>query len=512
MGRIYLVNPAIATAGYSFFTPRWLFVMAQATPTNLLGDPVLVDETIERFDPNNIRPGDIVGISISTGNCTSGYRILRLVKQAGATAIVGGIHATIFPNEPLEMGADAVVTGNGDLVWATVLKDAITGRLQQRYDGGRIPGESMLKARWNLLDSSKYLFPSVQTVAGCPENCSFCSVWVTDGRQPRHRLADKVIEEVEELHRLGFRHVAFADDNFAPATLARIAREPSASKRRELARIREERLRFFDEYAKAIPKDMFALTQMTAEVATDDEYLTAIYEKVGIRAALIGVESFSQAALKATNKEWNPAGQEMVETIAKIQRRGILVLTSLISGIESDTIETLRSMREFATDSGALLAQFTFYSPYPGTKDFYEFEMDRKNLGKAGYIPKRKAKLAYDQYWLQPEVPPVLIQHPNLTAGQIVLENTRCWNAFYSLPRSLKRVLRGAARSWSLGGKITYVFACLAFKRVYAGHGISADSVKRRKLGRFTKLLIYLGLSVHARFFRRRVMPMKVPV
>ena len=71
---------------------------------------------------------------------------------------------------------------------------------------------------------------------------------------------------------------------------------------------------------------------------------------------------------------------------------------------------------------------------------------------------------------------------------------------------------RVQTQAMMLGGKITYVFACLAFKRVYAGHGISADSVKRRKLGIFTKLLIYLGLSVHARFFRRRVMPMKVPV
>src|SRR5262245_50443574 len=103
---------------------------------------------------------------------------------------------------------------------------------------------------------------SNQTVAGCPENCSFCSVWVTDGRQPRQRLSEKIIEEVNELYRLGFRFLVFADDNFNPATTGRIARETSPQKQKELGRIREERLKFFDEYDRAVPKDMLAFTQI----------------------------------------------------------------------------------------------------------------------------------------------------------------------------------------------------------------------------------------------------------
>src|SRR5262245_37685100 len=133
MRRVFLVNPSLATPGYGFFTPRWLFVLAQATPTELVGDPIIVDEAIRPFDPGMLAPGDVVGISITTGNCIPGYRIVEGVKRAGATAIVGGIHATIFPDEPLEMGADAVVTGNGDLVWSTVVRDILDGRLQKQY-------------------------------------------------------------------------------------------------------------------------------------------------------------------------------------------------------------------------------------------------------------------------------------------------------------------------------------------------------------------------------------------
>jgi hypothetical protein len=184
---------------------------------------------------------------------------------------MGGIHPTIFPDEPLEMGADAVVTGNGDIVWKQVIKDALDGRLQRRYPGGRVPGDALLKARWDLLDPRHYMFATVQTVAGCPENCSFCSVWVTDGRQPRQRLTDKIVEEVNELYRLGFRHIVFADDNFNPATLGRIAREPSPRKRKQLEQIREERLRFFDQYDRSVPPNLYAFTQMTTEVTSDEE-------------------------------------------------------------------------------------------------------------------------------------------------------------------------------------------------------------------------------------------------
>jgi radical SAM superfamily enzyme YgiQ (UPF0313 family) len=67
------------------------------------------------------------------------------------------------------------------------------------------------------------MWGSVQTVRGCPKHCSFCSVWRTDGQKPRQRAVDKVVAEVMDLRRRGFRFVALADDNFYPVTLADLA-------------------------------------------------------------------------------------------------------------------------------------------------------------------------------------------------------------------------------------------------------------------------------------------------
>ena len=69
MSKVVLVNPANATVGYSVITPRWLFVIAGATPVEFAGDPIIIDEPVEAFNPDSVGPGDIVGVGIHTGNC-----------------------------------------------------------------------------------------------------------------------------------------------------------------------------------------------------------------------------------------------------------------------------------------------------------------------------------------------------------------------------------------------------------------------------------------------------------
>src|SRR5579862_51896 len=80
---IYLVNPSDNSFGTAVITPRWLFVIAAATPESA-GDPILVDESLEQIDPEVIHTGDIVGISVHTGNALRGYHIGRMARARGA--------------------------------------------------------------------------------------------------------------------------------------------------------------------------------------------------------------------------------------------------------------------------------------------------------------------------------------------------------------------------------------------------------------------------------------------
>src|SRR6185369_16370009 len=100
---VYLINPSHVAFGIGVITPRWLYVLASATPA-AYGDPILVDETLERFDPANVHAGDIVGIGIHTGNALRGYELGTALRQAGATVVYGGIHATLYPEEAGSLG------------------------------------------------------------------------------------------------------------------------------------------------------------------------------------------------------------------------------------------------------------------------------------------------------------------------------------------------------------------------------------------------------------------------
>ena len=108
---VHLVNPSDLSFGISVITPRWLFVLAGATPKEY-GDPVIVDETIDHFDPARVQPGDVVGIGIHTLNALRGYKVGKMAREAGAKVIFGGVHATLYPEEAVELGgAHSVVKG-----------------------------------------------------------------------------------------------------------------------------------------------------------------------------------------------------------------------------------------------------------------------------------------------------------------------------------------------------------------------------------------------------------------
>ena len=94
--QVHLINPSHIAFGMAVITPRWLYVLAEATPRQW-GDPVIADETLEAFDPNRISAGDIVGIGIHTSNALRGYEVGRAARERGAYVVFGGIHRNPVP-------------------------------------------------------------------------------------------------------------------------------------------------------------------------------------------------------------------------------------------------------------------------------------------------------------------------------------------------------------------------------------------------------------------------------
>jgi radical SAM superfamily enzyme YgiQ (UPF0313 family) len=473
---VHLINPSDNAFGTAVITPRWLFVLAAATPASF-GDPILVDESIEPLDPSTIAPGDVVGISVHTGNALRGYEVGRLAQERGAIVAYGGIHATLFPEEPFERGHAAhVVKGDGDIAWGKLLRDLQLGMAERIYEGGKIEGDEFLSARWDLMQADKYMWASVQTIRGCPKHCSFCSVWRTDGQKPRQRSFERVIDEIIDLRRMGFRFIALADDNFYPVTLTdlRLAREQgNAEKLESLMATRNERFLLMAELAK-LPKDMVFFTQITMESAEDGEYLDAM-RRANIKGALVGVEAVTPEGLKAVYKDFNYSGERLVEQLQMFRKHGLHVLGSFIFGLPTDKPSTFDATVELAMRADVTFAQFVMMTPFPGTVDFGRWEKAQE----AKEVIEGVGGVPLTRYWLIPTAvrPKMFTPHPTMEAADISRRTQAVWDRFYEFPAIWKR----SSCTPTLKARLAFVLLSKLYRQMYAGTGISTDSARRKK-------------------------------
>jgi radical SAM superfamily enzyme YgiQ (UPF0313 family) len=468
--KVHLINPSNVSFGTAVITPRWLYVLAGATPQRF-GDPHLVDETLAPLDLAQIAQGDLVGIGIHTGNALRGYEIGKAARERGAYVIFGGIHATLYPQEAIELGgAHSVVQGDGDVQWAKALSDCCQNTPRPLYAGGRIEASDFVQARWDLLPRERYMWASVQTVRGCPKHCSFCSVWRTDGQRPRQRASDAVLEEIVQLRRLGFRFIALADDNFYPVTLKDLelaARQQNVARVRELESLRAERFELMSRLAQ-LPQDTVFYTQITMEAAEDPAFLEAM-KAAHIQGALVGVESVTPEGLKDVYKDFNLAGENLVERLKTFRRHGIHVLGSFIFGLPSDRPETFAATAAVAERADITFAQFVLLTPFPGTVDFGRWE----KIVEAGPVSSREALL---RPWLIPQSarPKLYWEHPVMSHEEIRQCTQRVWDRFYSMAQIWKRsrVVK------SVGGRLAFLLISKLYRRMYADTGIATDSAR----------------------------------
>lgn len=479
--KIFLVNPSDVSFGIGVITPRWLFVLAAATPA-AYGDPEIVDETLEQLDVSKIQPGDVVGIGMHTANALRGLEVGRLARERGAWVVFGGIHPTLYPNEPHELGgAHAVVKGDGDRIWAKVIADCVAGKPESIYEGGRIAGGEFIQARWDLMKPGRYMWASVQTVRGCPKHCSFCSVWRTDGQKPRMRTSDAVVGEIVQLRRMGYRFIALADDNFYPVPLRDIElaeKQGNLEKAAELQGIREDRFELMERLAE-LPADMIFFTQITMEAAEDISFLEAM-KKARIKGALVGVEAVTAEGLKAVFKDFNLAGDNLVERLSTFKRHGVHVLGSFIFGLPTDRADTFEATATLAKKADLTFAQFVTMTPFPGTVDFGKWE---KTLGDS--VPKVNG-VPLTRYWLIPGHmrPKLYVEHPTMSPEEIRSRTQGVWDEYYKFAE----IWRRADCVKSIKSRLAFVFISKLYRQMYAKTGIATDSARRKTANRWARV------------------------
>jgi radical SAM superfamily enzyme YgiQ (UPF0313 family) len=156
--------------------------------------------------------------------------------------------------------------------------------------------------------------------------------------------------------------------------LRQAARRSDQSRLEELQALRAERFELMEQLA-GLSDDFVFMTQITMEAAEDPEFLEAM-RKAHIRGALVGVESVTPEGLKAVFKNFNDAGEALVDRLQAFRTHGIHILGSFIFGLPTDKDDTFQATADLAQRAGVSFAQFVMLTPFPGTLDFAKWEKE----------------------------------------------------------------------------------------------------------------------------------------
>jgi radical SAM superfamily enzyme YgiQ (UPF0313 family) len=369
---------------------------------------------------------DLVALSVETFTARRAYQLADRLRGQGKRVVMGGYHPSFLPDEALGH-ADAVVIGDAEGLWETLLDDAAQGRLRRVYRADALPGLDDYRLDRSIFAGKRYApVDLVQYGRGCRFTCEFCSIHGFYGNTLRVRPVEGLIAEIEALP--GRRLLFFVDDNLfgSQESLDVLLRAITPLRRRWSC-------------------------QISIDVARDPALLDRLAE-AGCRYVLIGFESLEAANLEQMKKPWNRVAGDYLGVVRALHQRGIGVYGTFVFGYDADTPDTLRRSLDFALEAKLEIANFNPLTPMPGSALFDRLQQEGRLLSSRWWLDP-----AYR--YGQPIFQPRRISPEQLAQG--------CFEArrdFYAWSSIARRVV-GADKPFSLADKGLVTLANLISRR-----------------------------------------------
>lgn len=356
------------------FMPLALPILASCAPeheyvfTDLLWDDF---STID-YDADY----DLVGISFRVSAKDAAFEIADTFRAHNKPVILGGPQASSVPLTAKEH-ADAVVIGEGELLWPILLEDFKNKSLKDFYIASDrkdldfssfktyylsgLPDISNLPVPLRQLVKRKYTFNMVFATRGCPVNCHFCAVSKLFGSKMRFKDIPAVVAEINSFGNMFF----LIDDTV-------LGRNDSYAYYKEL----------YKSIAK-LPKKRFWTGQanLNAAVHPDGKEVIKLASESGLTYAAIGFETINwqdMQKMTVTAKMGVSDSinliQQLNDNIAFIQNYGIAISAWFTIGLETDTVDTVKETIAFCMKNH-LFPMLTPIQALEGTR-FHE-EMKR---------------------------------------------------------------------------------------------------------------------------------------
>lgn len=400
--KIVLIEPrALEATVYSRLSMPLLGPVYLGTILKERGHEVeIYNEDIQAPDYARLK-ADLVGISILTSTAKRGYEIAaRFPKEK---VILGGVHASLLPDEALQH-AGRVVVGEAE----DIIADVVEGRRTERVvQGGPVQNLDLLPdPDFSLIRGFKEkckILP-ISTSRGCPFDCSFCSVTKMFGRAYRFRSAESVIKEMKTRTAKQF---FICDDNFA-------------------AHPKRTRL-LLDLMLKN--KISSWACQVRCDVTKQGDLLKMM-RKAGCSVACIGFESINPNTLKAFEKKQSI--EEIILAIRSFHKHKIKIHGMFVLGGEDDNKSTVWDTLKFAVKHKIDTIQMSILTPFPGTKVYEVLEAQKR---------------IFTRDWSLYDGQHIVFNPKQLSAKELQITVVRAYSKFYSLSKSFLLLFKWRLRN-----------------------------------------------------------------
>ncbi len=371
LGSFWDFSTALKLMGKKYNNPPLaLLIIAAMLPSDRY-DVRLVDMNVTALADEDMAWADMVFVSAMTIACKSMAEVLLRAQSAGCVTVLGGPHAidayAFIPH------VDCFILGEAETLWEEFLADLDAGKLKNAYaapispqereaflahfgpqalirEVGCLPDMDLVPVpRYDLLDMTVYHTMTLQTSRGCPSNCEFCDIWRRYGRKPRTRSPDKVLAELSELYRLGWRgNVLFSNDNIiGDKSYARTLLT-------SIAGWQVEHRHPFNFWAEG-----------SLNLAEDTKLLE-LFAAVKLNSLFVGIETPCRESLSESKKHVNLKG-DMAERVATLQAHGIQVVAGFIVGFDADPADIAERMAAAVQEMGIPIAMTNILMAIPNS-------------------------------------------------------------------------------------------------------------------------------------------------
>jgi radical SAM superfamily enzyme YgiQ (UPF0313 family) len=397
--KILMVYPKIPTTYWSFdhalpfigkksaLPPLGLMTVAAMLPPSY--EVRLIDMNVTTLVREDIEEADIVFVSAMIVQKQSLEEIIALCGECDRPVVAGGPYPISSFGE-IE-GVDFFVLDEAELTLPRFLADLEAGQPQKLYRDPGKPDISLTPVpRFDLIDVGAYDSMSLQYSRGCPYNCEFCDIIEMFGRIQRTKTSEQFLRELDAVRESGFRGSLFiVDDNFV-------------GNHRKV----KELLRSVVTWQKQHDFPFAFSTEASIDLAQDEELLDLMVE-AGFSMVFVGIETPDRDTLAYTQKHQN-LQSPILESVEKIQRRGVEVTGGFILGFDTDAQDIFDRQISFIQQAGIPIAMVGLLNALPNTQLWRRLEQEgrlkRSTTGnnthtlRMNFIPRMRESILIDGY------------------------------------------------------------------------------------------------------------------